>query len=289
MRLVRFSTGSSAARSGILIKDQVYALADLAPDAPRDTQDVISDWDNVKQAISRHGGALPAGQPVEKATLHAPIQRPGKILAIGLNYADHIQEAKDAGHKIPTEQVWFCKHSTSVNDPYGGVQLPKVSDQLDYEVELVAVIGKAGRHISRQDAPAHVFGYAVGNDVTVRDWQWRTPQWMLGKSFDTHCPFGPAIVPSAEVSDPHSLGIRCFVNGELRQNSNTRHLVFNIWDQIAELSEAMTLEPGDLIFTGTPGGVGFGFTPPRPLVVGDMVRCEIDGIGAIENRVIAEV
>jgi ureidoglycolate lyase len=175
-----------------------------------------------------------------------------------------------------------------VNAPFGGIHKPVISDQLDYEVELVAVVGKKGRRISAERAPEHVFGYAVGNDVTVRDWQQKTPQWMLGKSFDTHCPFGPGIVTADEVGDPHILGLRSFVNGELRQNSNTRHLVFNVWKQIAELSQAMTLEPGDIIFTGTPGGVGFAFKPPKPLVVGDTVRCEIDKIGAIENRVIAE-
>ena len=226
------------------------------------------------------------GAPLDQVTLRAPIPRPGKILAIGLNYADHIEESKEAGVEVPTEQVWFCKQPTSVNDPDGNVELPKVSSMLDYEVELVAVIGRKGRHISREAAPAHVFGYAVGNDFTVRDWQHRTPQWMLGKSFDTHCPFGPAIVTADEVGDPHALGIRCFVNGELRQNSNTRHLVFDLWDQIAHLSQAMTLEPGDLIFTGTPGGIGFGSKPYRPLKVGDVVRCEIDGLGAIENRVV---
>jgi 2-keto-4-pentenoate hydratase/2-oxohepta-3-ene-1,7-dioic acid hydratase in catechol pathway len=251
-------------------------------------RDVIAEWDNLKERLSCIDRARP-GLSLDQVDLRAPIARPGKILALGLNYADHIEEAKDAGLKIPTEQVWFCKQPTAVNDPNGNVELPKVSDKLDYEVELVAVMGKKGRHISREAAPAHVFGYAVGNDFTVRDWQHRTPQWMLGKSFDTHCPFGPAIVTAAEVGNPHELGVRSYVNGELRQSSNTRHFVFTLWDQIAELSQAMTLEPGDLIFTGTPGGIGFGFDPPRPLVVGDVVRCEIDRIGEIVNHIVVEV
>ena len=287
MQLVRFSVGSKPTVIGIIRNGHVHALADLVSDLPQDVRDLIADWDRVKAVIAGID-RFPVGLPLGEVTLRAPIARPGKILALGLNYADHIEEAKAAGATIPTEQVWFCKQPTSINDPNGDVELPKVSDQLDYEVELVAVIGKKGRHISRENAPAHVFGYAVGNDVTVRDWQWKTPQWMLGKSFDTHCPFGPAIVTSDEVGDPHSLGVRCFVNRERRQNSNTRHFVFNLWDQIAELSQAMTLEPGDLIFTGTPGGVGFGTKPPRPLVVGDVVRCEIDRIGMIENRIVAE-
>ena len=271
-----------------MVDDRIIALSDLLPEAPIDMISVIERWDEIKGTVAKRIKEN-AGSPVHNATLLAPIGRPGKIVAIGLNYADHIEEAKNAGVKIPTEQVWFCKQATSVNSPFGGIHKPIVSDQLDYEVELVVVIGKKGRRISAQRAPDHVFGYTVGNDVSVRDWQQKTPQWMLGKSFDTHCPFGPSIVTADEIGDPHVLGLRSFVNGEPRQNSNTRHLVFNIWQQIAELSQAMTLEPGDLIFTGTPGGVGFAFKPPRPLVVGDTVRCEVDKIGAIENRVVAEV
>lgn len=288
MKLVRFATNDSPSRPGVLIGDAIIALSDLLPEAPADLVGVIDRWEEIKEPLAKAIAARSAS-PVRGATLLAPIERPGKILAIGLNYADHIAEARDAGVKIPTEQVWFCKQPTSVNDPFAGIHKPIISDQLDYEVELVVVIGKKGRRISAERAPNHVFGYAVGNDVTVRDWQQKTAQWMLGKSFDTHCPFGPSIVTADEIGDPHGLGVRSFVNGELRQNSNTRHLVFNIWQQIAELSQAMTLEPGDLIFTGTPGGVGFGFKPPKVLVVGDTVRCEVDKIGAIENRVVAEV
>jgi ureidoglycolate lyase len=288
MKLVRFATNNAPSKPGVIIDDAVFALSDLVREAPADLIGVIDRWEEMKGSLAKRI-AERAVTPVCNATLLAPIERPGKILAIGLNYADHIAEAKGAGLTIPTEQVWFCKQPTSVNAPFGGIQKPIVSDQLDYEVELVVVIGKKGRRISAERAPEHVFGYTVGNDVTIRDWQWKTPQWMLGKSFDTHCPFGPSIVTADEIGDPHALGVRSFVNGELRQNSNTRHLVFNIWRQIAELSQAMTLEPGDLIFTGTPGGVGFAFKPPRPLIVGDTVRCEVDKIGAIENRVVAEI
>jgi 2-keto-4-pentenoate hydratase/2-oxohepta-3-ene-1,7-dioic acid hydratase in catechol pathway len=159
---------------------------------------------------------------------------------------------------------------------------------VDYEVELVAVIGRRGRNISKADAPAHVFGYCVGNDVTERMWQHRTPQWSLGKSFDTHAPIGPWVTTADEVADPHGLGLRCLVNGEIRQASNTKNLVFNIWDQIEHLSQAMTLEPGDLIFTGTPAGVGAAMDPRQFLKAGDVVRCEIDGLGAIEAKLVAE-
>jgi ureidoglycolate lyase len=286
MKLVRYLGDGGSARPGLLIDDRVVPLADVAPGAPTDMLDVIGAWDGLGDAVANT--AASSGTALNKVKLLAPIERPRKILAIGLNYADHIEESKAAGVKIPTEQVWFCKQPTSVNGPFGEVQMPRVSNQLDYEVELVVVIGKSGRHIPAERAHEHVFGYSVGNDVTVRDWQFKTPQWMLGKSFDSHCPFGPSIVTADEIGDPHSLGIRALVNGELRQNSNTRHLVFNVWQQIEELSHAMTLEAGDLIFTGTPGGVGFGSKPPKPLLVGDSVRCEIDRIGVIENRIVAE-
>jgi 2-keto-4-pentenoate hydratase/2-oxohepta-3-ene-1,7-dioic acid hydratase in catechol pathway len=285
MKLVSFSISGESPVPGIVVDGRVHALDGLADDAPAGIKDVIRNWDRLRTGLGKPNGD---GVALAEVKLHAPIARPGKILAIGLNYADHIAESKDAGVAIPTEQVWFCKHATSVNAPLGAIELPKVSAMLDYEVELVAVIGRGGRHISREDAPSHVFGYCVGNDVTVRDWQHRTPQWMLGKSFDTHCPYGPAIVTADEIADPHALDIRCYVNGELRQNSNTRHLVFNLWDQIAHLSQAMTLESGDLIFTGTPGGIGFASKPYRPLKVGDVVRCQVDGVGEIENPVIAE-
>jgi 2-keto-4-pentenoate hydratase/2-oxohepta-3-ene-1,7-dioic acid hydratase in catechol pathway len=201
-------------------------------------------------------------------------------MAIGLNYADHIAESK---METPEHQIWFSKAPTAVNGPYDAIQAPKVSQTLDYEAELVAIVGKGGRHIAKADAAGAVFGYCCGNDATVRAWQARTSQWVLGKSFDTHAPFGPWITTADEVADPHALSIRCLVNGEVRQNSNTRHLVFNVWDQIEELSQVMTLEPGDLIFTGTPGGVGAAMTPRRFLKHGDRVQVEIEGLGALDN------
>lgn len=286
MKLIRFSQGGAAPRTGLLFGDRVVAVDSIAPDAPRAVNDLIAGWAALAPRLASAASA--PGIPLAEVTLLSPLEAPGKMMAIGLNYADHIEEARHLGLKIPTEQVWFCKQTSALNDPFAGIELPKVSDNLDYEVELVVVIGKRGRHIRREDAASHVFGYAVGNDVSVRDWQTRTPQWVLGKSFDTHAPIGPAIVTADEIGDPHRLAIKASVNGELRQNSNLKHLVFNVWDQIAHLSQAMTLNPGDVIFTGTPGGVGLGFTPPKFLKLGDVVRCEIDEIGAIENRVVAE-
>ena len=209
-----------------------------------------------------------------------PVTKPNKIMAIGLNYADHIRES---GMAVPDQQTWFCKQLTSLNGPYSPVEVPKVSDALDYEAEMVVVIGVGGRHIAREDAHRHVFGYCVGNDVSVRDWQLATTQWVVGKSFDTHAPIGPWITTADEIGDPHRLDISCFVNGERRQHSNTRELVFDVWDQISHLSKAMTLLPGDIIFTGTPSGVGAASKPPIRLKHGDAVRVEIAELGFIEN------
>lgn len=246
--------------------------------------DLIADWDAYRpalQALAAKGG----GTALPSVRLMAPVLRPGKIFAIGLNYADHIAESN---METPSRQVWFTKAQTSINGPFDPIQIARNAPFVDYEVELVAVIGKRGKHIPADRAADHVFGYCVGNDVTERMWQHAGPQWSLGKSFDTHAPIGPWITTADEVGDPHLLGIRCFVNGEERQNSNTEHLVFNLWQQIEHLSAAMTLEPGDLIFTGTQGGVGAAMEPRRFLKAGDVVRCEIDRLGAIEAPMAAE-
>lgn len=287
MKLVRFSEGGAAGQAGLLVGDRVVPIATLAPEAPTDINDLIAAWDSLSPRLAAASTA--PGIPLSGVRLLAPVPRPEKIMAIGLNYADHIAESAGAGVVTPKDQVWFAKMPSSINGPFDDVQHPRVTGKLDYEVELVAIIGMGGRHISREDAHRHVFGYAVGNDVSVRDWQLRTHQWVLGKSFDTHAVIGPAIVTADELGDPHGRAIKCFINGELRQNSNTRHLVFNVWDQIVELSQVMTLKPGDIIFTGTPGGVGMAMKPPSFLRPGDVMRCEIEGLGAIENRVVAEV
>jgi ureidoglycolate lyase len=271
MKLVTFSTGEKT-EIGRVEGDSVVNLT------PRfgSMIDLINRWPEVQTEVRRATGLL---IPLDDVKLHAPIPRPGKILAIGLNYADHIRET---GAEMPKRQVWFCKQPTAANGPHDVIALPKVSSQVDYEAELVVVIGKRGRHISRQDARSVVFGYCVGNDVSARDWQMATSQWVLGKSFDTHAPFGPWITTADEVGDPHGLGIRSYVNGEKRQDSNTQNFVFDVWDQIAHVSQVMTLEPGDLIFTGTPGGVGMAMKPPSFLQDGDRVRIEIDRLGALD-------
>jgi 2-keto-4-pentenoate hydratase/2-oxohepta-3-ene-1,7-dioic acid hydratase in catechol pathway len=268
---------------GVVRGERVVPLSALLPGAPTDMIELIRDWDRLRHRIGP--SRTDPGLPLAEVTLLAPVERPGKVLAIGLNYADHIAETSN---KPPEHQLWFSKASTSIHAPYAPIEVPKVSTQVDHEVELVAVIGKAGRHISRAEAPSHVFGYCVGNDVSVRDWQRQTPQWMLGKSFDTHGPIGPWITTADEIGEPHRLDIKCIVNGEVRQVSNTKHLVFDVWAQIEHLSKVMTLEPGDIIFTGTPGGVGLARKPPVFLTAGDKVVCEIAELGMIEAVMINE-
>ena len=280
MKLATFIAGG-APQLGAIDGEVIVALRDIAPDMIS----LIANWPELEPKVRETLLAKDTAHALGAVRLAAPIARPSKIMCMGLNYLDHIEES---GIEAPADQTWFVKTANTVNGPFDPIPLPIASDKLDYEVELVAVIGKRGKHIARENASRHVFGYAIGNDVSVRDWQLRTSQFVVGKSFDGHAPWGPWITTSDEVSDPHALDIRCVVNGELRQHSNTKHLLFNVWDMIAHLSQAMTLEPGDIIFTGTPGGVGWTMNPPRTLKPGDIVRCEIDGLGAIEGAITSE-
>ena len=218
--------------------------------------------------------------------LLAPVQ-PRKFLAIGLNYADHIAES---GMEAPEYPVFFNKQVTCVVGPDDPVHMPRVSTLLDYEGELAIVIGTRCRHVPEDRAHEVIAGYTITNDVSVRDWQLRTPTMMMGKSFDTHGPLGPWIVTGDELGDPHELAIRTYVNGELRQDGNTREMIVNCFQQVAHLSEAFTLEPGDVIATGTPAGIG-AVRQPFPdglLKIGDVVRVEIARIGALTNTVVEE-
>jgi len=251
--------------------------------------EVIARWDRIQPLLATWG-EREADAALDAVHVLAPVPRPGKTLAIGLNYLDHVQERiVGESRTVPEHQVWFPKLANAIHAPFDDIVLPRVSDKTDYEAELVAVIGQRCKHVPRERAHEVVFGYAVGNDVSVRDWQKRTSQWTLGKSFDTHAPFGPCLTTADELGgDPHGLDMRCWVNGELRQHSNTRLMIHNVWDQIALISQAMTLEPGDVIFTGTCSGVGAAFEPPRFLRGGDVVRIEIDRLGAIEARCVDE-
>jgi 2-keto-4-pentenoate hydratase/2-oxohepta-3-ene-1,7-dioic acid hydratase in catechol pathway len=278
MKLAVYQAGA-APRVGVVVGE---TLVDAGFDGTM--VELIAAWASRKMEIEAHVASA-KGRALSEVKLLAPVARPGKIFAIGLNYADHVAES---GAAIPEHQVWFTKAVTAVNGPFDGIQIARGAPAVDYEVELVAVIGKRAKHVSRDAAAGVIFGYCVGNDVTERMWQHRTQQWSLGKSFDTHAPIGPWLTTTDEIADPHGLDLRCLVNGEVRQSSNTRHLVFDVFDQIAHLSQAMTLEPGDLIFTGTPGGVGAAMTPRQFLKAGDVVRCEIEGLGAIEASLVAE-
>jgi 2-keto-4-pentenoate hydratase/2-oxohepta-3-ene-1,7-dioic acid hydratase in catechol pathway len=284
MRLITFQATGGAPELGAVAPDGRIAPITRAG-LPGDMIELIARWPQLKGEAEAAAGRMETLIAPDSVTWLAPIPRPGKIMAIGLNYADHIAES---GQQTPEKQIWFSKAASAAHGPFADAQLPRASDRTDYEAELVAVIGAGGRHISRAAAPGAVFGWCAGNDVSVRDWQFATTQFVLGKSFDTHAPFGPWIVTPDEAGDPHALSIRCFVNGEKRQESNTRHLVFNVFDQIAWLSQALTLEPGDVIYTGTPAGVGFAMKPPKFLAAGDVVRVEIDQIGAIESRITHE-
>ena len=284
MRLATFSAGG-APELGIVDGERVICLSRAAPRLAHDMPDLIARWHDLERDVRGIAEKAEPGLDLSKVRLLAPIPRPGKIMAIGLNYADHIEETKQPK---PEHQIWFSKMPTAVNGPVDPIVIARAGEHVDYEAELVVVIGGKGRNVSKAEAAALVFGYCCGNDVTERAWQFQTSQWVLGKSFDTHAPIGPWITTADETGDPHALGIRCFVNGEKRQDSNTRNLVFNIWDQIAHLSKVMTLEPADLIFTGTPGGVGNAMRPPKFLRPGDHVRVEIDRLGAIEADCIAE-
>lgn len=284
MKLVTFSAGGTP-RIGIVKAEGIIDVARHEPHAPSDMALLIAQWAGWKDRLATLATHREPDHALDRSTLSAPVTRPGKLLAIGLNYEDHVQET---GSVRPTEQFWFAKTQNTINGPFAPIEMPRVSSDLDYEAEMAVVIGRRCRHVRREEAAEVVFGYCVANDVSVRDWQRRTSQVILGKSFDTHAPLGPWIATADEVGDPHSLDIRCWVNGEERQHSNTGRMIFDCFDQIAHLSQVMTLEPGDILLTGTPAGVALGHKPPQWLREGDVVRVEIARLGAIENRVILE-
>ncbi len=278
MRLVTFSQGGSV-RIGRLEGDEIVDLA--ASGLPGDMRTLLE------------GGQLEAARGAQgprvalaDAKLESPIPNPPKVLAVGLNYADHVAET---GRDTPTIPLIFNKQITSVTGPFDPIHRPRVSEALDYEGELAIVIGRRCRHVPKDRAHEVIAGYTICNDVSVRDWQMRSPTMMMGKSFDTHCPLGPALVTVDEVGGtPSGHELKTIVNGEVRQHSSTKELIFDCFDLVEHLSTAFTLQPGDVISTGTCGGVALAMKPPKWLVPGDVVRVEIEGLGAIENTVIEE-
>jgi 2-keto-4-pentenoate hydratase/2-oxohepta-3-ene-1,7-dioic acid hydratase in catechol pathway len=280
MKIARFSHGGST-RLGVVLGEEI---ADLGLDRfPTDLGALIADG-GLEAAGAAASGAPRLAQA--EVRLAAPVTRPPEFLGIGLNYRSH---AAETGQPLPSVPVFFNKQSSCVAGPTDDVHIPRVAPaHVDYEGELGFVIGRRCRHVPPQRAGDVIAGFVVVNDVSVRDWQMASPTWTMGKSFDTHGPIGPWLVTPDEVGDPHALDLRTWVNGELRQQARTDDLVFDCYDQIAHLSAAFTLQPGTIVSTGTPAGVGFARTPPALLAPGDVVRIEIERVGAIENHLVPE-
>src|SRR5439155_9880142 len=275
MKLVSF-THAGSTRAGVLTES-----GDIA-DIGVTMTELLADGTLIERAKK----ALAAGTtiPATEAAIEAPVPRPPKALAIGLNYRDH---AEESGQPIPQRPVVFAKMPTCIVGPDHPIYIPRVSRAVDWEAELCFVIGKTARYVKADDADEYIAGYCIGNDVSVRDWQFHSPTWMMGKSFDTHGPIGPWLVTPDEV-DVGNLDVRLWVNGELKQGSNTDQLVFGIGEIVEYLSAGFTLEPGDVVFTGTPAGVGGARKPPEFLQAGDTVRVEIAALGVLENPVVEE-
>jgi 2-keto-4-pentenoate hydratase/2-oxohepta-3-ene-1,7-dioic acid hydratase in catechol pathway len=283
LRFVTFLRDGSD-EPGVLVDGRVTAVRGAGFDS---VVSVIAGGAEALERVKAWVSAAPASETVDLAAvkLRAPIPRPPKIICIGLNYRDHAAEAKLA---IPDTPTVFAKFPTAALGPGEAIVLPKNSTKPDYEAEFAFVIGRGGRHIAEADWREHVFGYTAFNDVSARDFQMATSQWMIGKTFDAFAPFGPAIVTADEIADPHNLDISLRIGAEVLQRSNTRELIFGIPKLIAHLSSVFTLEPGDVIATGTPSGVGFARKPPRWLRPGDVVTVSISGIGDLVNPVVAE-
>jgi 2-keto-4-pentenoate hydratase/2-oxohepta-3-ene-1,7-dioic acid hydratase in catechol pathway len=283
MKLARFRNGG-AISLGLVMGDEIADLTAAAPHLSGRIEDLLAGGEDAKSAILSVAGRAPR-HALGAVELKAPIPRPGKVLGIGLNYLDH---ARETGREPPAVQLWFTKQSSSVNDPFAPVGLPSGSSALDYEVELVVVIGRRGRRVPRERAHEIIGGYMCGCDYSVRDWQRASPTMIMGKGGDTHAPVGPWLTTPDEIHDFGSIGLRCLVNGEVRQNGRASDMIFDLAAQIEHLTRSFTLEPGDLIFTGTPAGVGIAHTPPKFLKAGDVVRVELDQLGAMEARIVPE-
>jgi 2-keto-4-pentenoate hydratase/2-oxohepta-3-ene-1,7-dioic acid hydratase in catechol pathway len=283
MKLLRFVDEGSRTRLGILTGAGIVPLDGLADRYPT-MMSIIAGGDIALDEIRAATDGVDATIDPASIKLLAPLEQPGKYLAIGMNFRKHIEEANRLGTETPKQQFWFNKQTSCLAGPFDPIEAG-VTEMLDYEVELGVVIGKQAKGVKEADAKDHIFGYVVANDVSARDWQRHSPTFTMGKSFDTHGPIGPWIVTADEIDDPHRLALRCWVNGALRQDSDTSELVYNIWQQIAYLSTAFTLHPGDLLATGTPHGIGAAMSPPQFLRSGDVVRCEVEKIGVIENTV----
>jgi 2-keto-4-pentenoate hydratase/2-oxohepta-3-ene-1,7-dioic acid hydratase in catechol pathway len=297
MRLATYHYGGKPRLSVLTQAPDTIIIPALTGDWPKEADSVLAVIEGGMELLARLREIVadaPASCRVsfEPAHLAAPIVRPRKnLMCLGWNYADHAKESaavSKRAFKLPEHPVVFTKAVTSVTGPFADIPFDaQISTQIDWEVELGVVIGRGGRAIAPEHALQHVFGYTVINDITARDIQSRHKQFFLGKSLDASSPMGPCIVTADEIPDPQQLALRCWVNGVLKQESTTAVQVFDVAHTIAILSRAMTLEPGDTIATGTPSGVGFARTPPEFLSPGDVVECEVEGVGRLKNRVIA--
>lgn len=282
MRLATFEF-QSRVRIGAVSADSIVPLDGLAPD-------MLTLVEHSPRALIDARSMVEAGSarlPLAQVRLLAPIPRPRKnIFAIGRNYAEHAQESAAARGEQVTPPIFFTKAPTSVSGPFDSILVdPAVSVEVDWEVELAVIVGRRARKITRQEAPAYVFGYTVLNDVSARDVQHQTSQFFIGKSIDGYCPMGPWIVTADEIADPQNLTLRCRVNGQVKQEGNTGSMLYSIATILEELSRTLTLEPGDIIATGTPAGVGFARKPPEYLKPGDVLESEVEGIGVLRNPV----
>jgi len=283
MKLVTFSY-QGLSRVGAVVDNAVVDSLGQT-DIPETMLEFLAAGQSALQALQQLIDSQQQRIALSDVKLMAPISRPGKFLGVGLNYADHIAETALEKPEYPT---FFTKQSTCVIAQGEAIHVPRVSEKLDYEVELAFVIGKRCRHVSLENAHKVIAGYTLVNDVSVRDWQFRTPTWTLGKSFDTHGPMGPWIVTADAINDPHNLNLKTWIDDELRQSSNTQHMIFNCYEMIAYLTQAMTLEPGDVVATGTPSGVGVKMKPRGYMKAGQTVKIEIEHIGSLINPVIDE-
>jgi 2-keto-4-pentenoate hydratase/2-oxohepta-3-ene-1,7-dioic acid hydratase in catechol pathway len=283
VKLARYRIGDGPVHIGRVDGDRVVDISDV-PGVGTSLRAILPRLDDLRPAIV---GASGPSRLLAEVVLEPPIDAPQKYLGIGMNYKEHAAEAALAGIPTPTSQLWFNKQVSCIVGPRADIVKPRISDELDYEVELGVVIGRPARHVSAADARSYIAGYLVANDVSVRDWlQRRSPTFTLGKSFDTHGPIGPWLTTDDEIADPLALRMTLTVNGEVRQDHVTDDMIYDVYEQIAYLSQVMTLMPGDILATGTPQGIGA--PTGRFLKVGDVVRAEIEGLGAIENHVVAE-
>lgn len=284
MRLATIETWAGP-RAALLSGDSFIDIHATEANLPGNVRQILAGGPDMLRTVAALANLpKPVKYPAAEVKYHAPIVDPQKIICVGLNYKDH---AAESGSPIPKDPVLFSKYSTALIGHGQSIVLPKVSEEVDYEAELVIVIGKRGRHIPKASAYDYVAGYSIGHDVSARDWQLRKDgkQWMVGKTFDTFAPVGPMIVTRDEIPDPHALSISLRLNGQTMQNSSTNQMIFNTDDLLAYISQVMTLEPGDLIFTGTPPGVGTARKPPLYLKDGDVAEVEIAGLGVLRNPV----